>query len=149
MPSIHPSCASIDSLVTPFIDGELGPADRQLIEHHLSRCGACRSRVAAEQSVHELMQERKTVLCHGHAPAILRSRCAAAARFSTAGIKSTASAGANVRFGRSGLSWLAPLSAAASLVAIVGGAFLYQATAQSSHVLAAELAADHMKCFAM
>jgi anti-sigma factor RsiW len=44
---------------------------------------------------------------------------------------------------------LAPLGAAASLVVIVGGAFLYQATAQSSHVLAAELAADHMKCFAM
>ncbi len=32
---------------------------------------------------------------------------------------------------------------------IVGGAFLYQATAQSSRVLAAELAADHVKCFAM
>lgn len=149
MPSLHPSCASIDSLVTPFIDGELSSADRQLIEQHLSRCGACRSRVAAEQSVHEVMQERKSVLCHGHAPAILRTRCAAAARFNTAGVKSPADAGTNVRFGRSGWSWLAPLGAAASLVVIVGGAFLYQATAQSSHVLAAELAADHMKCFAM
>jgi anti-sigma factor RsiW len=155
MPSNHPSCASIDSLVTPFIDGELSPVDRQLIEHHLSRCGACRSRVAAEQSVHELMQERKTALCHGHAPAILRSRCAAAARFSTAGTKSAGAASANagtgntLRFGRRAWSWMAPLSAAASLVAIVGGAFLYQATAESSHLLAAELAADHMKCFAM
>src|SRR4029079_18909857 len=45
--------------------------------------------------------------------------------------------------------WLAPIGAAASLVVIVGGAFLYQATARSSHLLAAELAADHMKCFAM
>jgi anti-sigma factor RsiW len=179
MPSNHPSCASIDSLVTPFIDGELNPVDRQLVEQHLSRCGACRSRVTAEQSVHELMQERKTALCHGHAPAILRSRCAAAARFSTAGTKfpeiaDTASAGHakgdnakptnakptnakptnakptnSVRFGGRVWAWMAPLSAAASLVAIVGGAFLYQATAQSSHVLAAELAADHMKCFAM
>jgi anti-sigma factor RsiW len=149
MPSNHPSCASIDSLVTPFIDGELGPADRQLIEHHLSRCGACRSRVAAEQSVHALMQERKPALCHGHAPAILRSRCAAAARLSTAAAKSPATAGTTVRFGRRRWSWLAPLSAAASLVAIVGGAFFYQATAESSHLLAAELAADHMKCFAM
>src|SRR5262249_59720859 len=102
MPSTHPSCASIDSLVTPFIDGELGPADRQLIEHHLSRCGTCRSRVAAEQSVHELMQERKSVLCHGHAPSILRSRCAAAARFNTAGMKSQAPAGTNLRFGPTG-----------------------------------------------
>jgi anti-sigma factor RsiW len=154
MPSNHPSCASIDSLVTPFIDGELTPIDRQLIEHHLSRCGACRSRVAAEQSVHELMRERKSALCHGHAPAILRGRCAAAARFSTVGTKSPAHAdGANAghatRFGRRAWSWIAPLSAAASLVAIVGGAFFYQATAESSHLLAAELAADHMKCFAM
>src|SRR5215813_107518 len=154
MPSNHPSCASIDSLVTPFIDGELNPVDRQLIEHHLSRCGACRSRVAAEQSVHELMQERKSTLCHGHAPAILRSRCAAAARFSTACTKSPAGAGSanaksTVRFGRRAWSWMAPLSAAATLVVIVGGAFLYQATAESSHLLAAELAADHMKCFAM
>jgi hypothetical protein len=44
---------------------------------------------------------------------------------------------------------VAPFGAAASLVVIVGGAFLYQATARSSHLLAAELAADHMKCFAM
>src|SRR5262249_41138358 len=41
------------------------------------------------------------------------------------------------------------VAAAASLFLIVGGAFLYQATEQSSHLLAAELAADHMKCFAM
>jgi anti-sigma factor RsiW len=167
MPSNHSSCASIDSLVTPFIDGELNPVDRQLIEQHLSRCGACRSRVAAEQSVHELMQERKTALCHGHAPAILRSRCAAAARFSTAGTKPASASSGNadsaavgnavgnaivgkrVRFGRRAWAWMAPLSAAASLVVIVGGAFLYQATAESSHLLAAELAADHMKCFAM
>jgi anti-sigma factor RsiW len=149
MSSTHPSCAAIDSLVTPFIDGELNPADREHIEQHLSRCGACRSRVAAEQSVHELMQARKSALCHGHAPAILRSRCAVAARLSTAATKSPVNAGTNVRSGRSGWSWLAPLSAAASLVAIVGGAFLYQATAESSHLLAAELAADHMKCFAM
>jgi len=164
MPSNHPSCASIDSLVTAFIDGELNPVDRQLIEQHLSRCGACRSRVAAEQSVHELMQERKTALCHGHAPAILRSRCAAAARFNTVGTTSpastgspnvgsrnvgSASVGGTLRFGRRAWAWIAPLSAAATLVAIVGGAFLYQATAESAHLLAAELAADHMKCFAM
>lgn len=35
------------------------------------------------------------------------------------------------------------------LVVIVGGAFLYQATARSSRMMAAELAADHLKCFAI
>src|SRR5262249_46615082 len=121
MPSNHPSCASIDSLITPFIDGELNPVDRQLIEHHLSRCGACRSRVEAERSVHDLMKEPKTAWCHGPVPAILGSVGAAAARFNTAGAKSPASAnavGANggnrVRFGRRAWAWMAPLTAAAS-----------------------------------
>src|SRR4051812_36788599 len=44
---------------------------------------------------------------------------------------------------------LAPYALAASLVVIVGGAFLYQATDRSARVLAAELTADHVKCFAM
>jgi anti-sigma factor RsiW len=151
MPSPHPACSSIDLLVTPYIDGELGSADRQLVDQHLIRCAPCRLRVAAEQSVRDLMHERKPALCHSHAPAILRSHCAAAARFNTAATKSRgADAGHTNRFAIGGwTAWLAPLGAAASLVVIVGGAFLYQATAQSSHVLAAELAADHMKCFAM
>jgi anti-sigma factor RsiW len=42
---------------------------------------------------------------------------------------------------------LAPLALTASLVLLVAGAFLYQATHYSSRVLAAELAADHVKCF--
>ena len=40
-------------------------------------------------------------------------------------------------------------SSAASLVIVVGGAFVYQATDQSVRLMAAELAADHVKCFAM
>jgi hypothetical protein len=38
---------------------------------------------------------------------------------------------------------------AATLFVIVGAALLYQFTAHSSRVLAAELAADHVKCFAL
>jgi hypothetical protein len=44
---------------------------------------------------------------------------------------------------------LAPYALAASLVTVVGGAFLYQATKRSTRIMAAELAADHVKCFAM
>jgi anti-sigma factor RsiW len=46
-------------------------------------------------------------------------------------------------------SRLAPFAIAASLTVVVGGAFLFQATHMSSRVMAAELAADHVKCFAM
>ncbi len=44
---------------------------------------------------------------------------------------------------------LAPLALAATLVLIVGGAFVYQLTDRSSRVMAAELTADHLKCFAV
>jgi anti-sigma factor RsiW len=146
-----PSCSSIDPLVTPYIDGELAPADCQVVEAHLGRCSPCRARVAVERSVRELMHERKLVLCRDRAPAILRSHCAAAARLNVAlATRRPASPGVDGKPGRrSWIGSLAPLAAAASLVLIVGSAFLYQATAHSSHVLAAELAADHMKCFAM
>src|SRR5262245_53802028 len=144
-----PSCSAIDHLVTPYIDGELDAADRTLVQQHLQRCPPCRSRVVAEQSVRELMLARRPGLCRDHAPALLRSHCAAAARFSGASRARGADGGIESMSARSWASRLAPLAAAASLVVIVGGAFLYQATARSSHLLAAELAADHMKCFAM
>jgi anti-sigma factor RsiW len=50
----------------------------------------------------------------------------------------------NPFFGR-----LGPAALAASLVVVVGGAFVYQATDKSARVMAAELVADHAKCFAM
>src|SRR5262249_59037271 len=43
----------------------------------------------------------------------------------------------------------APYAMAASLVIVVGGAFVYQATDRSSRVMAAELVADHTKRFAL
>jgi anti-sigma factor RsiW len=141
-----PDCASIDPLLTQYVDGELEPVDRQTVDAHLNRCPPCRSRVAAEQAVRGLVQERRVALCREHAPALLRTHCAAAARLPSMVQASGDRAGLRpVR--RAG--WLAPLAAAASLVLIVGGAFLYQATARSSHVLAAELVADHMKCLAL
>jgi len=42
-----------------------------------------------------------------------------------------------------------PYALAASLAVVVGGAFVYQATDKSARVLAAELVADHAKCFAL
>src|SRR5215475_13572589 len=38
---------------------------------------------------------------------------------------------------------------AAGLVLVVGGAFVYEATERSPRLLAAELTADHVKCFGM
>jgi anti-sigma factor RsiW len=129
-----PDCSAIDSLVTPYIDGELADADRQAIADHLRVCAPCHSRVEAERAVHALLRGRKAALTGYCASERLHAQCAKLA---------AAERPAAPRVGRR----LAPLALAASLTLIVGGAFVYRATEASTTIMAAELAADHMKCF--
>ena len=157
------TCTTIESLITPFIDHELPDTDRRAVEEHLRRCPPCHSREAAERAVHAVIHARKPALEQPRAPEALRAKCLAAARsseglhhtptvapgFSPEGPRHTP----NVAPGFSpAMSWrqrATPYALAASLVLIVGGAFVYQATDMSARVLAAELTADHIKCFAM
>ena len=55
-----PECSRIDDLVTPFVDGELPPADQAVVTAHLAACRPCRARVAAEQAVHGLLAARRS-----------------------------------------------------------------------------------------
>jgi len=165
------SCESIDPLVTPYIDRELADDDRQAVDLHLRACAPCYSRVVAEQAVRDLVHARQPELNKKEAPPSLHARCAAltigltadrdrdgavkpAVRGQVVPLPLPATAGppptGAPRSARP--AWtarLAPFALAASLVAVVGGAFLYQATKRSTRVMAAELAADHVKCFAM
>jgi anti-sigma factor RsiW len=128
-------CQRVDVLATRYVDGAISEADRDLVERHLRACNPCRGRVLTEQAVHALMRERRPMLA-SQAPATLRARCQAAARSSASPVGAT--------------SWrgrLMPLALAASLVLVVAGAFLYELTAHSTQVMAAELTADHLKCF--
>ena len=139
------SCAAIDPLVTPFVDGELAPAEARALEEHIGRCPPCYQRVAAERVMRELLHDRQPSLHVCATPAWLRTRCAAMASRADASL-------ATDRAGRvrSFLSpRVGPLTVAAAVLLVVSGVGLYQATARSSRVLAAELAADHVKCFAM
>jgi len=141
-----PDCYQIDPLVTPFIDGELPDTDRRVVEEHLRVCPPCHSRVVAERDVHELIRARVRVLNRADAPDALHARCWQLARLTPQ------SADAAPRAVTPPMGWpqrLAPYALAASLVVVVGGAFVYQATAMSARVLAAELTADHLKCLAM
>ena len=90
-------CLFIDPLVTPYVDGGLAPAERQLVDGHLRWCAPCQARVATERAVRELLAARKPTLRAGGVSSALRTRCE--------GLKSRA--------------------------------------------MAAELTADHVKCFAM
>jgi anti-sigma factor RsiW len=145
------NCHSIDSLVTPFVDGELSAADRRAVEDHLHVCASCHSRVAAERAVHDLVRGRRPALNASRAPAALHNACAEIARRRAAADENSSSAAAPSRV-FAGAAWqtrLAPYALAASLVLVVGGAFVYQATDRSARVMAAELTADHLKCFAL
>jgi anti-sigma factor RsiW len=155
------SCQDLDPLVTPFIDGELSDAERRAVGDHLRVCAPCHSRVAAEQAVHDLLRERRTDLCAAAAPGALRTRCCESARKTSAQHLAPPTAAPRTAPGtpapstsapfraRPWISRATPWAVAASLVLVVGGAFLYQATEASSRVLVAELTADHVKCFAM
>jgi len=141
-----PNCHRIDPLVTPFIDGDLPESERRVVEEHLHRCPPCHSRVAAERQVHELIRTRVPALNKAQAPDSLHAKCWDIARLmpqpaDAAHRAAMPSAQASRR--------LAPYALAASLVLVVGGAFVYQATDKSARVLAIELTADHMKCIAL
>jgi anti-sigma factor RsiW len=165
------SCESIDPLVTPYVDRELPDDDRQAVDQHLRACPPCYSRVVAEQAVRDLLHARQPELNRKEAPASLHARCAALTTGLTAArdhrdvvkpvvmghavplpLPSKAGQPRSVGPLSGRPAWtarVAPFALAASLVSVVGGAFLYQATKRSTRVMVAELAADHVKCFAM
>jgi anti-sigma factor RsiW len=157
-------CAAIDPLVTPYVDDALPDDARAQVERHVRACPPCRARVTAERAVHDLIRARRAALSAPCAPSALHARCLQhaeratvagdqVARPSVIAFPDIASRAAQVPPpSRAPITWrrrLAPLAAAASLVLVVGAAFLYQLTVSSTHVMAAELALDHMKCFAL
>lgn len=134
-------CRSVAPLVTPYVDGELARPERDAVDHHVRVCPLCRARVVAEQAVRDLIRARKSALAAECASAPLRASVDRAVREV---VLSAAVAPRSAWHQR-----LAPLALAATLVVVVGGAFVYQTTARSSRVMAAELTADHVKCFTM
>jgi len=123
-------CDQIDSLVTPFVDGDISPASAVVVQRHIQRCPACCGRVQAEQAVHALMQARRQTLANPRPPAALRARCAA-----LGGTRAPAGA------------WRWRALVLAATIVLVAGVGLYELTAHSTRVMAAALTADHLKCF--
>jgi len=130
-------CRSIDPLITPYVDEDIDSTGRRRVDEHVRRCPPCHSRVAAERAVRNLVHTKRGEIARGAAPSDLRARCLALR-------PAKAYAGAS--------AWrlrMKPLAIAAGLVLVVGGAFVYEATDQSTRLLAAQLTADHVKCFGM
>jgi anti-sigma factor RsiW len=157
-----PDCQKIDPLVTRYVDGELPSTDRDRVNEHLQDCPPCHARVVAEQAVRELIHERKRDLEHDCASPALRKTCAAMAMLKAhwhgnpeKAVPLRAAPGVfalpgSQAGGRS--IWTAravPFALVAMLVLVMSGGFVYRLTESSVRVMAAELTADHVKCFAM
>jgi anti-sigma factor RsiW len=126
-------CREIESSLAPFVEGVNEACDRANIEAHLEACPACREGVDAERTAHELVRARRHEL-RGVAPDRLRARCAAAAAPARL-------IGQPVAY----RPWFR-LSMAATLV-LAGSFVLLLGLGRGVESYAAQLAADHVKCF--
>ncbi len=122
-------CKTIDPLITPYVDDDIDAAARLRVDDHVRRCPPCHSRVTAERAVRELVRTRRAEMSAAVAPGALRARCAS--------LRVVSPWRARVR----------PLAIAAGLLLATGAVIVYEATDRSTRVLAAELTADHVKCF--
>ena len=127
-------CQRAGARLTPYVDGELPAGEQADLERHLDGCPPCRAEALREKGARRVLREQSRALADTPLPPGLRSRCESLARQ-----HATASAP------RLTLRRFASLTAAVTLVI---GFFLFSlATHQSDTVLAAQLTADHAKCF--
>jgi anti-sigma factor (TIGR02949 family) len=132
-------CRNLESLLATFVDGDASPDTRRVVEAHLAACAPCRQAVEMERAAHGLLRSRAAAL-ETQAPPGLRTRLLAASREE----RRRASADA--------LSWrgrFAAFSAAAVLTLALGAASVPVLTSYSTVLFAAQLALDHLKCFAL
>jgi anti-sigma factor (TIGR02949 family) len=152
-------CADLDERLTPYVDGEAPPDERQQVDVHLATCPPCRADATAESAARDLVREHKSALAE-HAPEALRARCAASLQLPASGsglpahgsqlpaVGSRVPASAETTAGKpaSFIRRWAPLSLAATLVLAVAGVFVFGLN-NRVEALAASLAMDHTRCF--
>jgi len=131
---MKPNCRRICDLLTQYADGTLPEAQQGEVQRHLDACPPCRVIAGKECGARQLLRACADRLRAEPLPPGLRTRCQAL----SAG-QSTAR------------PWLRPSIrfAVAALLIIFVGALLSIVTRQSDALLAAQLTADHVKCFGL
>jgi len=127
-------CEDLEDALAAYIDGEATAPQRDAVERHLRRCQACHARVQAERTVREAVGRYRDEWRRTSAPPALRARLMSTAEQARAQSPSA-------------VTRLARLAAAAVVLLAVGGWALGLVTRDSTVVLAAQLTADHAKCF--
>jgi anti-sigma factor RsiW len=131
---MKPTCRRICDLLAQYADGALPPAEQAEVQRHLEACPPCRIIAGRECGARQLLRACADRLRADQVPPALRSRCEELARRSVA---------PSVWPRR-----LVRLAAAAVLL-IFTGSLGSIVTRQSDALLAAQLTADHVKCFAL
>ena len=128
-------CRRTAERLTSYLDERLSPDERAEVARHLSVCPPCRTAATQEQGGRTLLRDQARALVETPLPPGLRSRCEALAR------EHAGRPAANPFVMRR----LAPLTAL--LMLVIAFFTLSLATHRSDTVLAAQLTADHAKCF--
>jgi anti-sigma factor RsiW len=125
-------CREVHRLVTPYVDAEASSSEQDAVDRHIRRCPACQRRVAAERTAREALKR------HCHSTLVEGPAAPESLRAKLAGLPPEAAS--------TGRTWR-QLALAAVLVLACSVALLAILTQGSTTVLAAQLAADHIKCF--
>jgi anti-sigma factor RsiW len=131
-------CRRTADRLTPYVDEALPAGERTDVERHLNRCPPCRQSAVEEQGGRTVVRECADRLRQSPLPPGLRSRCEELARHHCR------AQGVSMFRGR----WL-PALLVGSVAIVTGLVVLSVATPNSGTVLAAQLAADHVKCFGL
>jgi anti-sigma factor RsiW len=128
-------CRRIAERLASYTDGLLAPGEHADVDRHLDVCPPCRTAAQHERVARTVLRDRAATLRREPLPPGLRDRCEALAR---------EHARPQAR------AWsmrLVPVSLTAILIVFTGTALFSLATQRSDTVLAAQLTADHSKCF--
>jgi len=123
------TCAELDSLLHPYLDGEFEPHEQLNFEQHLAGCAECARRVHSEMAFRGLLRRTSQVAAAIRAPDSLRQ---------------SVEAGFHQEDRRAKLSSWFKLSAAAMVLFSAGAAYYYYRPA-SSMVFIEDAARRHAK----
>jgi anti-sigma factor RsiW len=126
-------CQDIEPLVMAYVDGESSPGDREAVDRHRRRCPFCQRRLGAERAAREVLRRHAPALRAEVAAPAFKDRVASVARYTPRR--------------RAFPSTLVRIAAAALVLVGLGASWMVLATRGSTVVLAAQLTADHSKCF--
>lgn len=133
-------CRQVTDRLAAYVDGLLAPDERESVDRHLGACPPCRQLADDCRGGQAILRRRAAHLLDEPVPQGLRRRCEALAspRASMA------------RLAVLGPWWrvrLVPVLLTVVVMVFMTSALLSIATRRSDAVLAAQLTADHSKCF--